>query len=316
MLWRSFRSRHRLTSLTRKFRRIAPDQIPVVMVVRNEMTRLPQFLSHHRALGAGPFLIVDNGSDDGTVAYLSDQPDVSLWQTTASYRAARFGLDWASWLQMRFAHDRWCLLLDADELLIYAHHNDRSLQDLTRSLDDRGQPAFGALMVDLFPRDALGTEAKGSPLDHLSWFDAAPYRAKRQQPMNNLWVQGGPRERVFFADTPRKAPTLNKLPLVRWNRRFAYVNSTHSMLPRRLNGWYDGPGDMRPCGVLLHTKFMPDIVSRSAHEKLRGEHFHDPSKFCDYYDQIAAQPSLWHDGAQEYQGWEQLQDLGLMSAGV
>ena len=54
-------------------------------------------------------------------------------------------------------------------------------------------------------------------------------------PMRNLWLQGGTRDRVFFADRPECAPTLNKLPLVSWRRRYVYVNSTHSMLPPRLN---------------------------------------------------------------------------------
>ena len=43
--------------------------------------------------------------------------------------------------------------------------------------------------------------------------------------MRNLAIQGGPRAR-FFAKDPRRAPTLNKVPLVRWQRGYVYVNST------------------------------------------------------------------------------------------
>ena len=50
-------------------------------------------LDHHRKLGVRHFLIVDNASTDGT-AQLLDQPDISLWTTSASYKASRFGMDW------------------------------------------------------------------------------------------------------------------------------------------------------------------------------------------------------------------------------
>ena len=48
------------------------------VTVRNEIVRLPYFLDYYRRLGAGHFLVVDNGSDDGTHEYLADQPDVSV----------------------------------------------------------------------------------------------------------------------------------------------------------------------------------------------------------------------------------------------
>jgi len=119
---------------------------------------------------------------------------------------------------------------------------------------------------------------------------------------------------VFFADDPRRSPTLNKLPLVKWDRRFAYVNSSHSILPPGLNLAYDGPGGQCPSGVLLHNKFLPQIVSGSATEKTRAQHFHTPAAFDHYYDDIIADPVLWHPGSVRLEGPEQLQRLGLMQA--
>ncbi|MDA7963735.1 glycosyltransferase family 2 protein [Ruegeria sp.] len=318
LLWHSVRSRHDLTCLSDRTRLIAPGAILAFTTVRNEITRLPWFFRHYRALGVDHFLMVDNGSDDGTAEYLADQPDVSLWQTDASYRASRYGVHWLTWLQMRYGHGHWTLTVDADELLVYAHHDTASLRDLTAWLQDQGQDAFGALMLDLYPKGPLGTqtyEPDTDPTQILNWFDSGPYRSQRQAPLGNLWVQGGARERAFFADTPRKSPTLNKIPLVRWSRRYVYVISCHSALPRHLNAAYDGPSGATPSGVLLHTKFLPEIIGKSKIEKDRKQHFHDPDQFTDYYDHVASGPDLWTPQSERYTGWADLERLGLMTAG-
>lgn len=318
LLWRSFRSRHQLSEVINRTHALAPDDIIAVMTLRNERQRLSYTLAHYRRLGVRQFLVVDNNSDDGSTDFLRAQPDVSLWHTAHSYRAARFGLDWMTWLQMRYAHERWCLMVDADELLIYAHHDSRSLQDLTKWLDAEGRTAFGAHMLDLYPKGALSDvtyEAGQDPVKALPWFDAGPYRATRQMPLGNLWVQGGTRERVFFSETPRRSPTLNKIPLVRWSRRYAYVNSCHAALPRALNFAYAGPGDSAPSGVLLHTKFLPEIVAKSEIEKQRKQHFAQPDAFDAYYDHIAAAPDMWSPQSHMFEDWRQLEALGLMSSG-
>lgn len=318
LLWRSFRSRHALNPVSDKTRLVGSGDILAFTTLRNEIERLPWFFRHYRQLGVGHFFMVDNGSDDGTLTYLLNQPDVSVWQTQASYRDARFGLDWLTWLQMRYGHDHWTLMADADELLIYAHHDTRNLRDLTAWLDRRGQSAFGALMLDLYPKGPLGTQAydpETDPAETLCWFDSGPYRARRQDPLGNLWVQGGVRERMFFADRPECSPTLNKIPLVKWNRRYAYVNSCHSALPRHLNFFYDGPEGQAPSGVLLHTKFLPQVIGKSEVEKRRRQHFHDPDQFAPYYDGIIAGPNLWTQRSERFAGWAHLQRLGLMSTG-
>ncbi|WP_435661205.1 glycosyltransferase family 2 protein [Leisingera caerulea] len=316
MLWRALRARRQMTRLADRTGQSPQEGVLVFTVLRNEITRLPFFLEHYRRLGAVHFLAVDNGSDDGSAEFLADQPDVSLWRAAGSYRDTRFGLDWLGWLLIRYGHGRWCLTVDADELLVYSGMEAHGLGALAQRLEQQGRTGFGALMLDLYPKGPLGTQgyAPGQdPCEVLQWFDAGPYRAARQQPMGNLWVQGGARERVFFPDQPERSPTLNKLPLVRWNRRYAYINSTHSMLPPRLNAQYGGPGGTVPSGVLLHTKFLPEIVSRSATEKQRQQHFHTPQQFDAYYDRIAQAPDLWHQESVRYRGPDQLAELGLMT---
>ncbi|MDX1782143.1 MAG: glycosyltransferase family 2 protein, partial [Thalassovita sp.] len=310
-----FRARRQLQVVADRTGQIRSGDLLLVSVLRNEVGRLPYFLKYYRDLGVAHFLVVDNASDDGSAEYLSEQGDISLWRTSRSYRESRFGLDWLTWLQMRFCHGHWVLLVDADELLVYPGQDRHDLRDLTGWLDDNEYPGFGALMLELYPKgpvDRYGYEPGQDPLEVLQWFDPAPYRAMRQRPMGNLWVQGGVRERMFFADQPQKSPTLNKIPLIKWDRRFAYVNSTHSALPPRLNAVYSGPGGVEPSGVLIHTKFLPEIVSKSAIEKERGQHFAKPNEFAAYYDSLTRAPDFWTEGSMRYEGPEQLASLGLL----
>ncbi|MEX0348367.1 MAG: glycosyltransferase family 2 protein [Paracoccaceae bacterium] len=318
LLWRSLRSRHQLRKLIDRTSQITSDSVLLVSTMRNEINRLPHFLDYYRGLGIDHFLIVDNDSDDGTTELLREQPDISLWHTNASYREARFGLDWVTWLQMRYAHNHWVLMADADELLVFAHCDRSGLHDLTRWLDAQGRQVFGAMMLDLYPKGPIGTQVCdpiANPLDVVNGFDPGPYRGQWQVPLGNLWVQGGARERVFFADRPERSPTLNKIPLVRWSRRFAYVNSCHSILPRDLNFAYDGPGGEAPSGVLLHTKFLPEVLSKSVIERQRRQHFTHPEDFGSYYDRIAEAPTLWTPRSCQYEDWRQLERLGLLYGG-
>lgn len=317
-LVRALRKRGELVSVIDRTASMAPDAVIVLCTLRNEASRLPHFLKHYRRMGVGHFLFVDNDSTDGSRDLIAAQPDTSLWHATASYRAARFGMDWLQWLLIRHGHGRWCLTVDADELLVYPHHDTRPLPALTAWLEDRGIESFGTLMLDLYPRGPLNRAPHvpgEDPLRVLEWFDRANYTIRRKPDLEYLWIQGGVRSRMFFAPTPRRGPTLSKIPLVKWNRRYVYVNATHSMLPRRLNHVYDRLGGELLSGVLLHTKFLPEIGAKSAEEKRRRQHFGEPGAFDDYYDALTEGPDLWCEASTRYQGWRQLEAEGLMSRG-
>lgn len=314
LLWKALRAHRRLTPVVIRPR--ARDAILGFACLRNEAQRLPYFLNHHRSLGVDHFLVIDNGSTDGSAEFLAAQPDVSLWTTPDSYKASRFGMDWVNALLMRHGSGHWCLTLDADELFTFPEA-ERGLRALTAWLDGQGCDHMAALMLDLYPKGPLGAQPHvpgQNPLEILPYFDASGYSRSPIARYAHVSIRGGPRARVFFADRPERAPHLHKTPLLRWHWRYAYLSSTHLALPQRLNDGFARP-DL-PTGALLHTKFLPEILAKSAEEKTRAEHFTHPELYGAYYDGVLAAPDLWHAGSQSYEGPEQLERLGLIQRGA
>lgn len=310
LLARAFRARRALTPVIDRSAAIRPGALLAFIAFRDEAALLPDFLAHHRALGVDHFLAVDNGSSDGGAGLMAAAPDVSLWQTDGDYRASRFGRDWLAALRLRFGHDHWCLTLDADERLIYPYWESRSLKALTGWLAQNGRRAFPAMMLELYPEGPLGAAGP------LAFYDAGNYAYRLQAPLGSLWAQGGPRARAFFANTPRRAPSLNKIPLVHWHWRYAYVNSTHQLLPRALNAVYETGGGLAPSGLLLHLKFAPGAPLRAAREKARGVHFADPAAYAGYYDALAEGAALSGPYARPWSGgWRRLEAEGLLARG-
>ncbi|MEM1301353.1 MAG: glycosyltransferase family 2 protein [Pseudomonadota bacterium] len=322
-----WRRRRYLARAIRKRRELTPVHVSVppaktahlaFSTIRNEINRLPYWLEHHRALGVDHFLIVDNASDDGTAEFLAKQSDVSVWRTEASYKASRFGVDWLAWLQFKYAPGRWALTIDADELFVFPGSDRRRLPDLTRWMDSKGIGAMAAIMLDMYPEGRLSSvtyKAGENPTKALPCFDADGYTWEQQAKYRNISIRGGPRKRIFFADAPDHAPHLHKTPLIKWARPYVYVSSTHIALPRGLNNGFDRRLD-RPTGALLHTKFLPEVIEKSASEKMRAEHFTHPERYGDYYDRIVEDPILWHDRSVAYTGPDQLVELGLMYPGT
>lgn len=315
---RALRKRRELTSVTDRTAKIAASDILVFSTFRNERVRLPYFLRYYRSMGIAHFLMVDNGSDDGGREYLADQPDVSLWSTGHSYKRSRFGVDWLNWLQRRYAHGHWCLVVDPDELFVFPFCDSRPLPALTDWLDASSIRSFPAMLLDMYPKGRMDAQPYGEgqdPLKIACWFDAGNYSIYRNAEYGNLWIQGGPRQRLFFPDEPWRAPALNKIPLVKWDRRYVYVSSTHMLLPRGLNLVYDEWGGEKASGVLLHTKFLDTFGAKAAEELSRGQHYAASREYRAYAEGLTEDTDLWCRWSEQYINWRQLEILGLMSKG-
>jgi len=317
-LLRCIRKSRELRAVQNNTAAIRPSDVLLVSTVRNEKIRLPYFLRYYRELGIDHFLIVDNDSTDGTLDYLGGQSDVSVWHTTHSYKSATFGVDWMNWLKRSYAHDHWVLVVDPDEFFIYPFCDTRPIQALTDWLDNSSIRSFSAMLIDVYPKwriDDVPYVEGQNPLEIANWFDSGNYMIKKNPEYGNLWIQGGPRSRVFFPDNPKKAPALNKTPLVKWNRRYAYVSSTHALLPRGLNQVYDEWGGEKASGALLHTKFLDTFTVKAAEELTRRQHYSNSVEYKAYADRVQDQPDLWCKWSEKYINWRQLEILGLMSKG-
>ncbi len=315
---RAWRKHFALRPVVDRTDRISPGNILLFSTFRDEYVRLPYFLKYYRDLGVSHFLMVDNDSQDGGREYLAEQSDVSLWTTKASYKKARFGVDWLNWLQGRYGHGHWSLVVDPDEFFVYPFCDTRPIRALTDWLDGSQLRSFGAMLLDMYPKgrmDAVPYRLGQNPMEIAAWFDPGNYMIQKNDAFGNLWIQGGPRARVFFADMPKKAPALNKVPLVKWDRRYAYVSSTHMLLPRGLNQTYDTLGGEKTSGVLLHAKFLDTFAAKAEEELQRKQHYAASVEYQSYYDNLQDNPDLWCKWSEKYINWRQLEILGLMSKG-
>ena len=315
---RAYRKSRELVSTVNRTSQIKPGDVLSFTTQRNERIRLPYFLRYYRDMGVNHFFFVDNDSDDGSLEFLQDQPDVSVWSTQGSYKRSRFGVDWLNYLQLKYAHGHWALVVDPDEFLVYPFCDTRPIQALTDWLDASSIKSFSAMLLDMYPKGPLNDVAyhEGQdPIEIASWFDAGKYTIERNRRFGNLWIQGGPRARVFFADKPERAPALNKIPLVKWHRNYAYASSSHMLLPRGLNQVYDEWGGEKASGCLLHTKFLNTFPEKAREELNRKQHYANSHEYRAYAAGLQENPDLWCKWSEKYINWRQLEILGLMSKG-
>ena len=71
------------------------------------------------------------------------------------------------------------------------------------------------MLLDMYPKgpmDAQPYREGQDPFEIASWFDSGNYMISKNRSFGNLWIQGGPRARLFFADEPRARPGAEQDP--------------------------------------------------------------------------------------------------------
>lgn len=316
------------------------QEIRLFSKCRNEKLRLPAFLEHYRKLGVQRFFMVDNASDDGSAEFLRAQPDVHVFHTNGSFRAARGGTDWLNAVLEQYGVDHWCVTVDVDELLHYPGSAGAGLHQLAAHLDAHGYEAMHCLLLDMYPERPLREADIGSDLVAAApLFDPGPYRRYPCEDCPGVLIYGGVRERVFYpearanalprrlhvklyhrllfnvpfvrdsarlrAHRPHFPPCLTKVPLVRWAKDTRYLNVNHFVSPRKL---------APESGVLLHFKLLADFHQRADQEVLRKEYYDGAVEFRRYSAKLHADPELTFRDSDSlrFAGDEQLVELGLM----
>lgn len=291
---------------------LRPETIAVTGCIRNEMLRLPDFLAHHRGLGADAFYLVDNMSTDGSAEYLSAQPDVCLFRTDEPYSASNCGVTWTNSILDEYLTGNWVLILDADEHFIYPGYENRSLFDLASWLEAEGTDAIVAPMLDMYAEQPISQtdyESGQSLLETCPYFDGKGYVTAPAANGKPVLSRGGPRHRLFWENKDRKFPSpyLTKIPFVRWSDGHTLTASTHILnkaVPSQITG------------LLLHFKLLQDFRESAESESGRAEHFMGARQYQAYHDILSTEPELraYWSGSTRFRDSNQLVELGYMHA--
>jgi len=180
-----------------------PDDVVVISVMRNGRKYLMPFLRHHRALGITKFVILDNGSTDGSIEFLSKQPDVTLLQTDAPYHAYENTMK--RYLAERFCRNAWCLCVDVDELFEFPRSAQMKLTDLIGYLNERKFNAVITQMLDMFSDAPLKNSTLNPasdlvdqfPFYDLSWIKKTIYTFGEVSDWSLMMHHGGVRWMIF-----------------------------------------------------------------------------------------------------------------------
>ncbi len=285
----------------------------VVAICHNEAHRLPYFLRYYREMGIHEFIFIDNDSRDGSIDLLKSEDGCTIFSAVGSYKNARFGIDWVNILLKAFCNGKWILHVDADEFLCFPESIGRDITDLTRYLSSRGEASMNCLLLDLYSRKSIRhnrCDVGQNPFDLLKYYDADGYMIEEHACTRTTWIKGGVRGRNYFLKKEWEGPALNKTPLVKWERSFAFLKSAHQLWPFYLNE--GSSGDHSVSGALLHAKFLADFIGKIKSEQTRRQH---SEEYDAYIDQVNADhvDEFYRDQSRLFVDWRSLVRDGLMS---
>lgn len=323
------------------------SEVRLFSVMQNETLRLPAFLRHYRELGVKRFFIIDNQSSDATVALLTEQPDVHLFQTDASFAASRHGVNWMNGLLSRYGIGHWCVLADADELLVYPDYENIKLPQFCAQLLTEGAEAMQAILLDMYSDQPLSSLAYSQGQDLI---EACPYFDSQYQfvPRSVLpWQErpfppteplGGPRTRLFFADQ-YLAPAWRRLfiklvfrllrPLATrgWLQSGYLPHPAPQLFKLPLVYWRPETAMItnhrttplplaRSTGALLHFKYLQDFLARTTTAIANGQHYGGSIEYQRYAAMLKAKPNVtfMYRGSRRFSGSMDLAAAGLISA--
>ncbi|WP_298857717.1 glycosyltransferase family 2 protein [uncultured Sulfitobacter sp.] len=132
---------------------VPQGEVLAIVLVRNGAYYLDAFFDYYRAMGIRYFAFIDNGSTDETIALIKQHqgcvidravlPLAQYEDLMRGYPASKYGVD------------RWCLYVDMDEQFDFEGRKSHGLSALIRYLEQRGDTALMAQMLEMFPRAPL-----------------------------------------------------------------------------------------------------------------------------------------------------------------
>lgn len=314
-LWRLHRSVQHLHGP--KERAAAADDVVLIALVRDGSYYLDAFFDYYRGLGIRHFAFVDNGSCDDTVERLKQEPGVALLQSSLPWGA--FENDLRNLAVRRYGRDRWCLIVDMDEIFDFEGRAEIGLSGLTSYLGARGYTGLMAQMLEMFPKAPLHSVAQMPYAQALIQFDhcdisaAIPYDYGAADTGLSYFLHqntitdpapkilfGGIRGKVFHEHC-----CLSKHPLI-----FAGPKVRPALHPHASCGLHLPP----MTALIKHYKFANDSLERDRRSLASASIAHGEDRLRLAVMNEQKDLSLWSESAAPYCGISSLQQQGFLQA--
>lgn len=246
-----------LDMIKKSGKRSDPNSPPIISVIKNEFDRLEDFLRHYRHYGIEKFLFIDNGSSDGSLEFLADQPDVDLFQTKRPFVWQKK----QGWINLAISilgrnKNSWFIYVDADEHLVFDEMEKWSFTDLSQKMNEFGINRVRGMLVDMYTRDSLlkSNYSHGQRLiESYPYFDTVGY--KEEKYIQIISRKGGPRQRVFGDIDGSFRPEMTKYPMFKLDGHDIFANPHHI--------WPYEDNFQSPCYIgIIHFKFLPGIIKK------------------------------------------------------
>jgi hypothetical protein len=129
------------------------DKVLAIVLVRDGAYYLDAFFEYYRSMGIEHFAFIDNGSSDDTVAQIMTQAGCVV--DRAALPLAQYEDLIRAYPANTYGRDRWCLYVDMDEQFDFEGRGSHGIGALTAYLEQRGETAVVAQMLEMFPRAPL-----------------------------------------------------------------------------------------------------------------------------------------------------------------
>lgn len=292
------------------------NELRLFMTVRNESKRLPFFIKYYKERGVDRFFMIDNNSTDKTRELLRNYKNVHLLYTKDSYDNQSY---WIDYLLHKYGVNHWCLVVDADEFLVYPQWESINIKDLCAFLNEKKLNCLKCILIDMYPDNLKTAKYKTgmNPLEHTFFFDynthfishhnkENPIISKRSLVIytDGICFSGGMRYRLFGLDVP-----LIKHPLVKFNKDMYLSRGAHFLEGANSGGLFSS---------LLHYKYFSDFYTQVKKEARREQHWNKARAYKRYYEVMKGKKlfSFMCDNSIMYKSPRQLIKLQMINFDV
>jgi hypothetical protein len=317
-------------------------------IVRDELFFMPAFFDHYRKLGIKQFVILDDGSVDGTLQFLCDQPDCVVLRSEwgfgkrmdvvdpggSVWRGTRWGTVLKNIIPRTFLQDKYALYVDADEFLILPE----KVPDAGAAfaiLAEHNVDCVAANLIEFYPKSVSDIEGQFHPrtfadlTERYCWFDGRPLTSINDGEFP-LKLETSASHRLFRQYGVQPSDPLAWLGLrifetadQRRKRKWARSSTYKTPIIRWREGvWLKSshltnvpPTSMAILG-LAHFKFSHDAYNK-IDRAVRWRSHHSKGFRYQYYGQLLQNMKkrngmFLSDHSTAYQGSAQLEKLGLL----